>query len=271
MEFGKFQQITVVFEEKHRCLRIIMQPTPTLTLTPGLLAELYTVQQKLADVFLGSTHELPQCLILSSHDPAIFSLGVDLSHILSLLKQRNKTALRNYFEQLVNVIYLNAINLNLPIMTCTEVHGKCYGAGLELAFSSDFVFANPSALFAYPALHNQRLSLFELYCLLPTKYPTVIDSPLLQGRKLSYAAMQKLGVNLLSQPQINTIIASMLDDFTHIIATCKCRKEHYLPTLKTNIALRIDCLVEQLFHISYLQMNQIQRVVKRQQQLSNQR
>lgn len=88
-----------------------------------------------------------QALIITSNGKN-FSLGADVS-LFDAYKQNTEEfkELLNKGKQLLSYIE------NLPILTIALIKGACFGAGLEIALSCRFRFANNQALFSFPEVN----------------------------------------------------------------------------------------------------------------------
>jgi DSF synthase len=124
--------------------------------TPELLAEIYGLQCDLqrhyGDAAAGRREEaVPlRYLVWASAVPGVFNLGGDLDLFAALIRGRDREGLRRYARACVDVCYLNAINLDLPLITVHLVQGDALGGGFESVLSSDVIVAEEGSQFGLP-------------------------------------------------------------------------------------------------------------------------
>jgi DSF synthase len=126
--------------------------------TVGLLEEIRDLQRDLQRRYGGddadrctAAAEMPlRYLVWASAVPGVFSLGGDLDLFAALIRGRDREGLRRYARACVDVCYLNAINLDLPLITVHLVQGDALGGGFESVLSSDVIVAEEGSQFGLP-------------------------------------------------------------------------------------------------------------------------
>ena len=125
-----------------------------------MLQELRQMQQSIIDYFdtreTGS-ETLVRYQILYSQVPGTFNLGGDLALFSKLIKDKDRQQLLEYAKQCIDVCYLNAVNLHLPLTTIALVEGLALGGGFESALSSNVLIATENAEMGFPEI---RFNLF---------------------------------------------------------------------------------------------------------------
>ncbi len=99
----------------------------------------------------GSMHPVHYVVLKSSH-PDYFSLGGDLSYFRECIRQRDKSALREYSTLCLDMIYEFATILNQQATTVALVRGRALGGGFETALSADFIVAEEQSEFGFPEI-----------------------------------------------------------------------------------------------------------------------
>ena len=118
----------------------------------GLLDDVKALQLTLKRLFLGrAADQMPFAyLIWASSLPGIYNLGGDLAHFCRLVRRQDTDRLRDYAKRCVDVCYLNALSLELPILTVALVQGDALGGGFESVLSNDLIIAEEGTKFGLP-------------------------------------------------------------------------------------------------------------------------
>ena len=93
-------------------------------------------------------------LVLGSRAPGVWNLGGDLNLFATLIRDRDRAALRAYAHTCCEVGYTNATGLgfDLPIISVALVQGDALGGGFEAALSSNLIVAERGAKFGLPEI-----------------------------------------------------------------------------------------------------------------------
>lgn len=152
LESEPFEEMTVEYDIHERIVWYFMNPSARPSVTVGLMRDARRLQQLVQTVCEGQNPaDLPvRYLAVSSRVPGIFNLGGDLSLFASLIRERNRESLERYARGSIEVVYANATNLDLPIITASVVQGDALGGGFEAALSSNLIIAEKSARFGLP-------------------------------------------------------------------------------------------------------------------------
>lgn len=158
--FRDYQEVSVRYDIQHQAIWFYYNPTPRPCFSLTVLREVRQIQQAVIDYFetLKPSSEPPiRYLIQASQVPGIFNLGGDLSLFVKLIKDKNRLQLLDYAKQCIEICYLNAVNLNLPVTTISLVEGVALGGGFESALSSSIMIATEDAEMGFPEI---RFNLF---------------------------------------------------------------------------------------------------------------
>jgi DSF synthase len=120
--------------------------------SPGLLHDILelqaTLQRAAGDPPPG---RLPvRYLVWASTAPQAWNLGGDLRLFTDLIRARDGDGLHRYAKACVDVCYLNATSMELPILTIALVQGDALGGGFEAVLTNDLVIAEAGVKFGLP-------------------------------------------------------------------------------------------------------------------------
>lgn len=158
--FQDYKEISVRYDAVHRAIWCYHNPNPRPCFSIRMLTELRQMQQGIMDYFESrdqNSEPLIRYQILISKIPGIFSMGGDLALFSTLIRNKNRPKLLEYATQCIDTLYLNSVNLHLPITTISLVEGTALGGGFECALSSNIVIATENAEMGFPEI---RFNLF---------------------------------------------------------------------------------------------------------------
>ncbi len=149
----QYRELDIQFNRDQGAAWVWMKPSPRPCFNPQILQELRDFQEKLRLLNERSTGELPiPYFVGASRIPGVFGLGGDLELFAELIEARDATTLRNYAKCCIDIIYLNAVNFHLPMMTIALVQGDALGGGFEAALSCNVIIAERQARFGLPEI-----------------------------------------------------------------------------------------------------------------------
>jgi DSF synthase len=158
--FRSYREVSIRYDEKHQALWYYYNPAPRPCFSSSMLQELRQMLQSVTDYFNSrkTDSEPPiRYMILNSQVPGIFNLGGDLALFVKLIKERNRQLLLDYAKQCIDLCYLHAVNLHLPVTTISLVEGMALGGGFESALASNVLIATEDAEMGFPEI---RFNLF---------------------------------------------------------------------------------------------------------------
>ncbi len=124
--------------------------------TNTVLAEAQGVQRMVRGLFGDRDNAEPpvRYMVLGSRAPGVWNLGGDLDLFTTLIRNRDRAALRRYAHACCEVGFTNATGLgfDLPIISVALVQGDALGGGFEAALSSNLIVAERSAKFGLPEI-----------------------------------------------------------------------------------------------------------------------
>ena len=100
-----------------------------------------------------------------------------------------------YAHSVVDEGYLNAVHLNLPIITVSLVQGDALGGGFEAALSSNLIIAERSAKFGLPEILFNLFPGMGAYSFLARRVnPALAERLIFSGRLYTAEELYELGV-----------------------------------------------------------------------------
>lgn len=191
-----YDNLDVEYDPQARALWYHMKPADRPSFTPTLLRDIRLFQRRVIESFEAGWGPHPvQYLILASRMNGIFNLGGDLRLLAQLIRARDAAGLQAYADACIDVLYPNAIDLGLPIVTLSLVQGDALGGGFEAAISSKIVIAERSAKFGLPEVLFNLFPGMGAYSLLSRRIgPVAAERMILSGRIYTAAELHDLGV-----------------------------------------------------------------------------
>lgn len=197
LESEPFEEMTVEYDVHERIVWYFMNPSARPSVTVGLMRDARRLQQLIQQVCEGyNPADLPvRYLAVSSRVQGIFNLGGDLSLFASLIRTRDRDALERYARGSIEVVYANATNLDLRIITASVVQGDALGGGFEAALSSNLIIAEKSARFGLPEVLFNLFPGMGAYSFLARRIdPAEAEKMLLSGHIYTAQDLYEKGV-----------------------------------------------------------------------------
>jgi DSF synthase len=145
----ELEQLEVNWDESAGALWTFMRPRGRPSYNLDLLEDFHAWQRSIAAIFADQPHEL-RYLLLGSRAPGVFSLGGDLHHFLTKIRERDREALVAYGESCVRILHQNINTLGLPIITIGLAQGDALGGGFESLLSFNVIIAERGTKFGFP-------------------------------------------------------------------------------------------------------------------------
>ncbi len=134
-------------------------------------------------------------MIISSQVPGVFNLGGDLALFSKLIKKRDRQQLLDYANLCIDLCYLQAVNLHLPITTIALVEGTALGGGFESALSSNILIATEDAKMGFPEIRFNLFPGMSAYSFLARKCGMVIAEEMItSGETYSAQTLYDKGI-----------------------------------------------------------------------------
>jgi DSF synthase len=201
IHIGQYEQLSTRYEVEAQCLWYAMHAEPRPCFNPTLLSEIAAFQQEVGE--LVRRKQLPiSYLVLCSNVPGVFNLGGDLNLFQHHIEQRDRAGLAAYAKACIDVLYANAVHLDLPITTISLVQGSALGGGFEAALSSSVLIVERGTELGLPEILFNLFPGMGAYSLLARKLDMRRAEELITaGRLFSAEELHELGVvDVLAEP-----------------------------------------------------------------------
>jgi enoyl-CoA hydratase/carnithine racemase len=268
-----YEDLDVHFDEKRSALWILMRPSHVPSLTLSLLNSIRRLQEDIANCLFSNEARKPKFLILSSQVKNVFCLGIDLPYMLALIKENDKEKIKEYLDLYMEVLFLQIINLNFPIIGLTFINGKTYGAGVELALSNDLQLATNRSQFGFPSINLGYMINIGGYNIIAARMESFTESSLFHGDLIDAHVMEKLGLvkNLFGSHhyihQVNDHLDAMLGQYQKNVIEYRAYKQKILPSFKENFKLYSEYTLNCIMNIHYADFNKLERIIRVQRKM----
>ncbi|MGH7008532.1 MAG: crotonase/enoyl-CoA hydratase family protein [Stellaceae bacterium] len=152
----RFREFELEYDSAKKILFCYFKYEGRPCFTPALLREAQAIQRLVRGLFGDRVVGEPplRYLVLGSRTPQIWNLGGDLELFSSLIRNRDRAALRRYAHTCCEIGFTNATGLgfDLPVISVALVQGDALGGGFEAALSSNLIVAERGAKFGLPEI-----------------------------------------------------------------------------------------------------------------------
>ncbi len=148
-------EIIVRYDPKTEAIWSYTKPNVRPCYSIELLKEFHQLQRDIIAYFQSSDMhpKTPvKYLVNASQTPEIYNYGGDLNLFSELIQNKDADKLFAYAKVCIDIVYLNAVNLNLPITTISLVEGTALGGGFEGAISYNVCIAEEHSQMGIPEI-----------------------------------------------------------------------------------------------------------------------
>jgi len=194
---ARYRHIETVLDAKNKIFWCYMRPDGVPSFTHPMLAELAHMQRSIRRLFDESTgSDVPvRHLVVASQIPGIYSMGGDLGFFADRIRAGDRAALATYARACIEVVYNNAVSLDLPMVTVALVQGDALGGGFEAALSCNVIIAEKSAKLGLPEILFNLFPGMGAYSLLSRKLDRArAERMILSGRIYSATELYEMGL-----------------------------------------------------------------------------
>jgi DSF synthase len=185
-----FNELELRYEPRDQILWYFMKPRPRQSFTIGLLRDIRRLQERIRELFVANdpaNRPRLRYLVLASASPDTFNLGGDLALLAQLIRTQDRGQLESYARACVDVLYPNAVALDVPIITVSLVQGHALGGGFEAALSSNVIIAEETAKFGLPEVLFNLFPGMGAYSLLARRIGMVAAEKMITSGKVMTA------------------------------------------------------------------------------------
>jgi DSF synthase len=194
----KYHELDLTFDPVDKAVWCYMRPQGPPSFTRSLLAELIALRKSIQRDFavLASGAEPPvHYFVGASRLPGVFNLGGDLDFFVDKILAGDRTALRQYAFDCVDIGYHMAVALELPMITIALVQGDALGGGFEGALSFNVLVAERSARLGLPEVLFNLFPGMGAYSFLSRRLdPIRAERMILSGRIYTAEELYDMGV-----------------------------------------------------------------------------
>ena len=191
-------ELNVTFDSEHRVLWCRFRHANSPSFTPNLLRDIGAVQRTVRRIFAEQIdpEAVPiRYMVWASQVPTIWNLGGDLRLFAQLIRNRDRDRLLAYALEVVREGHLNAVNLQLPLITVSLVQGDALGGGFEAALSSNLIVAERSAKFGLPEVLFNLFPGMGAYSFLARRIdPAAAERMIFSGKIYTAVELHEMGV-----------------------------------------------------------------------------
>lgn len=131
----------------------------------------------------------------ASQIEGIYNYGGDLNLFSELIKKKDKKKLFEYAKSCIDIVYYNAVNLNLPLTTITLVEGDALGGGFEAAISCNIVIAEEQIEMGLPEIRFNLIPGMGAYSFLARLVGTKVTEEIISsGNMYDAETLYDMGV-----------------------------------------------------------------------------
>ena len=185
-----FSELELRYEPRDQILWYFMRPRNRQSFTIGLLRDIRRLQERIRELFVAADPaQRPRLryLVLASASPDTFNLGGDLTLLAQLIRTQDRGQLESYARACIDVLYPNAVALDVPIITVSLVQGHALGGGFEAALSSNVIIAEETAKFGLPEVLFNLFPGMGAYSLLARRVGMVTAEKMVTSGKVMSA------------------------------------------------------------------------------------
>jgi DSF synthase len=183
-----------------------LRPESPRNFTPALISALrqgqVQVENRIRKELDSGCENRLRYQILTSRIPGIFSLGGDLALFRELIRNKDRDALLRYACACIDLVYTNAVNYKLPVVTISLIQGQALGGGFEAALAANVVVAEKQSKLGLPEVMFNMFPGMGAYQLLTRRLtPARAEELILSGRTYSAEELYHMGlVDVLAEP-----------------------------------------------------------------------
>lgn len=205
-------ELSVRYDPETESIWVYGNPNTRPCLSLKLINEFNQLQLEIKDYFESNDMkpEVPiKYFVCASQIPGVYNYGGDLNLFTELIKNKNKDALYEYAKVCIDVVYLNAVNLELPITTIALVEGDALGGGFEAAISCNVVIAEEQTKMGLPEIRFNLIPGMGAYSFLARLVGIKVTEEIIgSGQMYDASILHKMGVitEVVKQGQAETAV-----------------------------------------------------------------
>ena len=200
----RYEQIEVRYDAEQRTLWVYMRPHERPCFNVDLLGEIKRLQEAVQRACSGhdETSTPVRFFVAGSRVKDVYNLGGDLVLLADLIRQGDRPGLQRYARACVEVLYLNAVNLDAPLTTISMIQGAALGGGFEAGISSSVIVAERGVQMGMPEILFNLFPGMGAYSFLARRlHPIEAERMILSGQMWTAEELYHKGlVDLVAEP-----------------------------------------------------------------------
>lgn len=196
--FRKRKEISVRYDPQREAIWAYSNPKIRPCFSVTMLIEVHELQLDIIDYFKRNDMKpkIPiKYLVNASQTPGVFNYGGDMNLFAELIEKKDYDSLYKYAKLCIDVVYLNRVNLNLPITTISLVEGSALGGGFEAALSCNICIAEEQSQMGLPEIRFNLIPGMGAYSLLARLVGVKMTEEIISsGKVYSAASLHDMGV-----------------------------------------------------------------------------
>ncbi len=192
------EEISIRYDKSTKSIWCYLNPKDRPKFSMNMLQELLDAQHALIDYHKYSSvkEEYPvKFWIYASMVDGIFNYGGDLEYILQLIAKGDRDTIYDYAKICIDILYLNSINFNLPIITFSLVEGDALAGAFELVLSTNVSIVEESAHLGLPEVKFNMFPGMGAYTFLTRKHTLQLaDTIIKNGSIFTASKLHQMGV-----------------------------------------------------------------------------
>ena len=194
----RFREFELEYDRTKKILFCYFKYAGRPCFTPALLREAQAIQRLVRGLFGDRVVGEPplRYLVLASRTPQIWNLGGDLELFSTLIRNRDRAALRRYAHSCCDLGFTDATGLgfDLPVISVALVQGDALGGGFEAVLSSNLIVAERGAKFGLPEILFNLFPGMGAYSFLARRIaPGIAERLIMSGEIYSAEQLHALG------------------------------------------------------------------------------
>lgn len=185
--FRDYNEISVRYDIKQEAIWCYFNPQERPCFSPILLKESIELQQSIIRYFKTDQkrEKYPvRYMVLASQKPGVFSFGGDLNLFVRLISEQKREQMLEYARSCIDICYMNAVGLHLPLTTISFVEGSALGGGFESALSGNILIAEKHVQLGVPEIRFNLFPGMGAYSFLARKAGTNIAEKILRSGEI---------------------------------------------------------------------------------------
>ncbi len=188
--FKDREEVSVRYDHEDQAVWLYLNPKDRPRYSMQMLKSMLETQQAVITYFKKSEtkQRYPiKYFVFASQVNGIYNYGGDLAHFAEMIMHKDEEKLREYAHTCIDIVYLSAINFNVPITTITLLQGDALGGGFESALSTSVLIAEESVKMGFPEIRFNMFPGMGAYSFLARYHGIKFAEEIISSGKVYFA------------------------------------------------------------------------------------